>query len=259
MEIANCNFCGTTSENLILIEGNVKNSEHCLVECPTCHLRFFSPRRAWGNIKEANFGLDNGAKTEADFLFNNLSFTPKYSREEQEQRLTEYYSSFLNDLLEMNPNNKSIFEIGCSIGFFLKIAKEKFNQDVYGCDINSYSIKIANEKFNLLNLVHSNFFDYQPIKTYDAIVALDYIEHSYYPFDDLKKMWQMLNKDGILFLKTFLEELDINKTMQDPPWHAHHFFKSVLFKMIHAAGFQIISVKEVGIQIIIKARKIENE
>jgi 2-polyprenyl-3-methyl-5-hydroxy-6-metoxy-1,4-benzoquinol methylase len=74
---------------------------------------------------------------------------------------------------------------------------------------------------------------------YDWVVMLDYIEHTYFPFDDIIKAAVLLKPGGLLLAKTFLEELDVKRAYMLPPCHSHHFFGAVLYRMITEAGLSV--------------------
>lgn len=257
MENPKCNYCGSDVTKHKLIYTNVKNTKHDLVECENCHLRFYSPRTAFQDYLKNGFGKDKAAEREAETMFTNASFTPVKDPVWQKAILKSYYTRIIiNPLLELNPNVKYCYEIGGSVGWlshFFKEAKPDIVTD--GCELNHYSVKVANEKFGL-NFTPGVFETVNPqTDYYDVIFAMDYIEHTFTPFDDLKKMYRIMKKDGIIFMKTFLEELDVNRTMESPIGHSHHFFGHVLSQMIKDSGFKILEWTLENEQVIIVGQK----
>jgi SAM-dependent methyltransferase len=247
METPICDFCGTTRHNHNLIYSNVKNTLHDLVECQCCRLRFYSPRTAWADYLSRGYGVSEGSRKEAEFMFNHANFTRTCDKQGQVAILRNYYSGvFINTLLEMRPNLASVYEVGGSVGWFSHLLKEKKpSVQVDGCDVNSFAVAIANKEFGH-NYTAGSFLDAPVIsgKLYDCIVALDYIEHTFTPFQDLQKMASICAPGGVLLLKTFLEELDVNREMEAPIGHSHHFFGPVLRRMLEVSGFEIVSWKE---------------
>ena len=69
---------------------------------------------------------------------------------------------------------------------------------------------------------------------------LDYIEHTYTPVDDLKKMHEMTSPHGVLILKTFLDELDEKGAYIHPTFHAFHFTEQTLRRALEEAGWNIL-------------------
>jgi hypothetical protein len=257
MEKPICNFCKNNDGEVRLVKENVNNSGSNLVECVVCGLRYYSPRPSFESILSTGFGQNENAKKEADHLWENLSFSKVEDRDKQEKLLTDYYINMLKWSLSGSRKVNSIFEVGGSIGYFLNVAKTHFGiNDLAGCELNKYSVEKGKEHFGLYNYKSGMFSNYKPKRTYDMGVMLDYIEHTYTPYDDLKKIHSMLNKDGILLLKTFAEELDKQGEMIDPPWHSHHIFSRVLGNMLLNSGFIPINKKTDGYIITVVARKI---
>lgn len=83
-------------------------------------------------------------------------------------------------------------------------------------------------------------------ETFDIITMLDYLEHTYTPYDDLKWAWNHLNPEGVLLFKTlFLGCPDHRREGND--WklfeagHFHFFYPHVLYDMTTQAGFDILN------------------
>ncbi len=232
-----CNFCKHPGPHKLL-ETNVKNTQHDFVECPGCRLRFYSPRRTFKSLLDCGFGTDEGARKEAETFYKYLSFVPVASREHQEKTLRSYYGNMLDTVTLRARKLESLFEIGGTIGFFLLLAKER-GLVTGGCELNYFAVDVGRQAWGLDGVHKGVFADFVPQRTYDCVTALDYIEHTFTPYDDLKKMYGMLNPGGAVLLKTFLEELDTDRGMVAPPCHSHHFFGDVLRAMIEACGFRI--------------------
>jgi hypothetical protein len=49
--------------------------------------------------------------------------------------------------------------------------------------------------------------------------------------------------------------VDVDRTMEAPIGHSHHFFGHVLRSMIEKSGFKIVEWKIEGVQVIIIAQK----
>lgn len=257
IEIPKCNFCGSDSTKHTTIFVNVKNTEHNLVECQICHLRFYSPRMPFWDYLQRGYGQNKAAEEEAERMYKNASFTPVKNSNQQKIILKSYYKwNILNKIIKINPNIKTCYEIGGSVGWLSHFLKEEHpNIITDGCELNHYSVKIANEKFGLNFSVGAFESAITKENYYDIVLALDYIEHTFTPFDDLKKSYTMLKDKGLIVIKTFLEDLDINRTMEAPIGHTHHFFGYVLKEMIQKSGFKIIYENIQGIQTIIIGQK----
>lgn len=231
-----CNLCGGRSVRVVRGEN--------FVECNSCRLRFYSPRPTWQALIDAiwNPGNTAGLAREANSMFEKGTlWGDPPDQESHFAFLQAYYRGFLEVIKRHRPQLDAVFEIGGSIGRFLRIAREDFGVSVCdGCEINTEAVKIANQKMGLPGIVAGDFQQHRTTRRYDCVVALDYIEHTYHPNEDLAKAHDMLEPGGVLALKTFLEELDTQRTMVDYPWHSHHFFGDVLFRMVTQNGFCIV-------------------
>lgn len=257
MERPDCQLCGSGPQEHALVEANVKESGHDFVECRRCRLRFYSPRLEFEQIQAFGYGRNLDAKAEAEFFYNNLAFVEVKDRAQQEKDISSYYGRFIDEAFKINPSIESVFEVGGCIGFFLHTIQKRGISitDLAGCELNEHSVCIARDKYGLVGMSAGAFKDYVPQRTYDMVVMLDFIEHTYTPVDDLKKAFSMLNSGGVLLLKTFLEELDVTKAMVAPPWHAYHFFRTVLRDTLTRTGFSIVSWREELDQAIVLAVK----
>ena len=242
MENPKCNFCGSDTDKHTTIFTNVKDTKHDLVECQVCHLRFYSPRIPFSYYIENGFGNNEPARKESIMMYENCSFHKVENQELQKKLIKSYYKIRVADkLLALKPDIKTIYEIGGSVGWFSHFLKQdKPYIEVDGCELNKYSVEIANTKFGL-NYTSGVFETMNPRQNYyDCLIALDYIEHTFTPYDDMKKMYALVKPGGVGVIKTFLEELDVNRTMEAPIGHSHHFFKHVLYSMIEKVGFKIM-------------------
>lgn len=258
METPNCNFCGSTPDKHTTIFVDVKNTKHNLIECNNCHLRFYSPRIPFSQYLANGFGNNEPAKKEAEKMFNNASFSPVENPSQQKKLLKSYYTIRIMNLLKKHEVKfDTIYEIGGSVGWFSHFLKEDYpNIIVDGCELNRYSVEVANTKFGL-NYTAGEFKNaIAKENNYDLIVALDYIEHTFTPYDDLQKMNRLLKIGGHIIMKTFLEDLDIKRTMEAPIGHSHHFFSDVLKTMTEKSGFKIVEWVIEGIQVIVIGQKI---
>jgi len=92
-------------------------------------------------------------------------------------------------------------DVGCSIGLFLSLAKEK-GFIVSGTDISSLSGKFAKEKYNI-DVKVGNFIELDfPNSYYDMITLWQVIEHLADPNTFLQKIFTMLKPGGFFCVAT---------------------------------------------------------
>jgi len=254
-ETPDCSFCGSDKREHVLIYENVNNTLHNLVECSGCGLRFYSPRLRF-DVLSKNSGNSENARAHADRYFLNTGFTPVEDRYLRRRQIKDFYQRTFQRVIDANGLPKSIFEVGGACGFFLDAVRDMGVEELCGCELNKWHVRNAKQKLGLENMWYGRFQDYHDMRQYDCGVMLDYIEHSYSPHQDLKKMSSMIRDGGSILLKTFLEELDVERTMAAPIGHATHFFGRVLRAMLESVGFEILDWFENGIMVTVVGRRI---
>jgi 2-polyprenyl-3-methyl-5-hydroxy-6-metoxy-1,4-benzoquinol methylase len=93
-------------------------------------------------------------------------------------------------------------------------------------------------------------------RTYDMVMNLDYLEHSYTPVDDLAMNFKILNPGGVLYLKTLYLGCP-NHVANGEAWglfgngHFHYFFPETLRKMVESVGFQVAHLQTKGLIVVV--------
>lgn len=114
-----------------------------------------------------------------------------------------------DDLLDIIPEQESVFDIGCGSGMFLSlVATYKNPEKVYGIEIDDKLIENAKKIFKNIN-VPSEFKKYngntlpQEINSYKYIVLIDVLHHipKQNQFSFLKNIYDMMNEESILIIK----------------------------------------------------------
>jgi SAM-dependent methyltransferase len=250
-EYPDCDLCGSVcspdgspvvrngvrvpNPRAILIE-RAKGTDCNLVECLNCGLRFFSPRPKWSVVKP----MVAAEKEQAQRLFDTGSFLPVDDPVEQKANIHSYYTKMLADSAEVLGHiPRTMFEVGGLVGWFAVAARDFGVSWIDGCDLNPHGVDIARREHGLIGYEPGDFADYIPKRKYDFVVALDYLEHTYRPWQDLQKLAAMLEPGGVFLAKTFLDDLDVNHEQLAPPTHAIHWTTPVLRKAIERVGLTI--------------------
>jgi SAM-dependent methyltransferase len=214
---------------------------------------FYQPRFSESYVMRRFLGGD-GARNEAESLFHKgvLFGEPQGSADEQKRTLQNYYRFMLGlqtgRYRDINGGGApdSIFEAGCSVGWYLKVARDEFlvgSKIAQGCDANRFAAAKARSGFGL-DVFAGTLRDY-PLQDWQRnrfhlVAALDFIEHTYTPRDDLSKLFDMAAPGGVLMLKTFLHELDCQGSYVHPVFHVHHFTRETLQRTVGSAGWKIL-------------------
>jgi len=241
-----CNYCGSFENKLYLFNPKISfyDKDFRIVECLNCGLIFNDPRPNFYDI--FNF-------------YSNSDWSEKmFYRKLNRKDVLEYHGNIIDEIIEIHENPKTLFDVGCGAGTLLIKANEKGIKG-FGNDINSFSCKKLNQiGFRVFNEPTISL----PIEEkYDVITMLDYIEHTYTPFDELNKLVNNLNDDGILYLKTLYLDCPNHRNM-GKSWnlfgqgHFHYYYTYVLNNMINDVGLEIIRQHLSDAIIKIVARKI---
>lgn len=172
-------------------------------------------------------------------------FHKKYNKSE----LSFYYRWFkgwVNLLDHYLPlrlgTGKNVLEIGCSIGAFAKILKERgFN--VTAVDISEFIIKKAEKlqggiNFKVLDIEK----DVEIKEKFDYIFAFEVLEHLKNPKKALANMKYLLKTDGVIIFST---PLPTKQTLADP-MHINVHQSQYWFDLGRKIGFKEVYKKNVA-------------
>ena len=140
---------------------------------------------------------------------------------------------------------KRLYDMGCGAGTIMMQARE-LGLEAAGNDVNKAAVDALRQLGFDAQLGFTK--DIQVNGQYDVVMNLDYLEHSYAPFADLKTCHAMLADGGVLSIKTlYLGSPDHRR--DGDAWglfgngHFHYFFPETLRRMTEAAGFTIKEFK----------------
>lgn len=241
-----CNHCGSKETRPYLTNENKEwyGRVFELVQCPNCYLVYANPRPSFDSI--LNFCLNSDWSEQMRI------------RKLKRRKVREFHRSVIKDALRYNKDARSLFDIGTGAGTILLEARE-MGLKVAGNDINRASCRWLNGEGIKTYNIPTN--DLEIEDKFDIITMLDYIEHTYTPFDDLKWAYKHLNDDGILYLETLYLNCPTHKGM-GKSWHLfgeghfYYYYEFVLVNMICHAGFTVIeeTLRPSVIQIIARKR-----
>lgn len=135
-----------------------------------------------------------------------------------------------------------ILEIGCGEGNFQKVLGESFEYK----GLEHPLAKIKNKK-----IIKSDYLKWKNKQSFNAIIFWESLEHVAKPKDYLKKTYELLDKDGLVFIElprfNCLESKIFKKHWfhLDPPRHLVHLTDAGLQNLLNKIGFKIIAQKSV--------------
>ncbi len=222
----NCPNCNSGEYTIYLMEGDFK-----IVKCSNCSLVYLLNIPDESEIYEDYYKIEFAKED--------------YSQKSRFPHLSEIYTINEQRLpyLKKIKSNSSILDIGCGTGLFLHTA-EKHGYNVSGIDVSQTALAFAKESFKL-NVSDEKVEDLiSQNKKYDFVTLWHVLEHFANPKEELSKIKQLLNPDGILLievpnLNSLKFKLAKNKWKggNHPLYHRSFFTADTLKKTLELAGF----------------------
>lgn len=159
----------------------------------------------------------------------------------------------------------SLLDIGCSTGWFLKVAQD-FGFEIAGIELSEFAAKKANKlldgDFVKTTALNETSF---PTEYFDIIHSNQVLEHIQEPIEFINAQRKLLKKDGILVLGTPNMDSLSFKLMRGEwaslkkPDHLIMYNKKSIKYLLDKTGFEILSIYYTGMPpIFFKRRKIVN-
>lgn len=122
-------------------------------------------------------------------------------------------------------NNTKILDVGCRGGFFFdELRKYTDNGILYGTDISKDAIKILKSKDYKGKV--SDIQEQKLNKKFDLIYLAHVLEHCDQPLNVLKNVYEMLNKNGYLYI-------EVPKRKKDDDKDSSHFYQFENFNKLN--------------------------
>lgn len=157
-----------------------------------------------------------------------------------------YKERALKILQDLLPKHAKILDAACAFGDLLSLLDQD-NFKTYGIDISAYALKQARKNTNaLLKLGDLNKKLPYTSNFFDAVFALDIIEHVESPHQFLLELHRIMKKDGIIFVQTPNINSIFEKYYKDA-WfgysddtHLHLFNRKSLKFLLEKSGFSVL-------------------
>ncbi len=225
MEEVNCDICGIDKTKNI-----VSSDKFNIVQCQGCGLVYMNPRpdKRWLSEYYVNYYLDLKGHYEEERLYK-CRF---------KERL---------DAIEKFKDKGRLLDIGCGVGFFLQLAKERKWQ-VSGIEFSPLSADIA--RASGVDVLTGSIEDADlESGSFDVITMWHVIEHLQRPSEALKKIYCALKKGGVLALETpnmdyyFKFKADkLNDVLR--PEHLYNFSSRTLARLLENSGFTVLNLEQ---------------
>lgn len=143
----------------------------------------------------------------------------------------------------------SLLDIGAGIGTFVMVANS-CGWQADGIESTPENVTYANKKWGL-ELMKIDFFDFTPMRVYDAITMFEVIEHLVAPWDAIKKCSSLLSQGGVLVIATPFRDSEYvkSRTMLNDFWwnepsHLTYMDTQSLINRAKKYGLECINVVE---------------
>ena len=154
------------------------------------------------------------------------------------------------DHFETHRKSNRLLDVGCGIGLFLEMAKER-SWEVYGTEFSDRAVAICAEKGISMQQGPLDSRNYEP-GTFDVVTSFEVIEHLNNPVQVVGNMAAILQPKGLLYLTT----PNFNSLSRDVlkqewnvigyPEHLAYYTPSTMKSLLKRQGFSHISIRTTG-------------
>jgi SAM-dependent methyltransferase len=189
-QVERCDFCGGSATNRFMdssVPHWYERRPLILDECTGCGLVRANPRPLAAEL----YSRYLNAHPIAHSMLENKLARPNISK--HHRAAVELAISGLGHPAA------SLLDMGCGAGTVMMQARE-LGLEAEGNDVNKASIDHLKSLGFRAHLGFTHQISYH--RRYDIVMNMDYIEHSYYPFHDIKTCHDVIFPNVILYLKT---------------------------------------------------------
>lgn len=162
------------------------------------------------------------------------------------------YNELLDEFEKYRKTNR-IIDVGCGIGYFLEVAKER-GWEVYGTEFTDQAIKICESKSIKMKqgiLAPTNY----PTEYFDIITSFEVLEHINNPQEELASFYKILRKGGLVYFTTPNFNSLLRYRLKDHydvisyPEHLSYYTPATIKKVFKKLGFSPLKVITTGISL----------
>lgn len=197
-----------------------------------------------------------------NFIFINP--TPNRNKLETYYKYFDYKSGYINETVIRQDSKRTLiklkrlgfkdgllFDVGCGAGFFLDEAR-KVGYKIQGIDVSKGAIVYAKNILKL-NVTNADLLDCKySNNNFRIITLIQVIEHLIDPKPILRKIYELLEHNGVLYIATPNINSYLSKTLKKdfnymiPPEHIGFYSNETLNKILSKVGFKIIKTNTWG-------------
>ena len=173
-------------------------------------------------LQRTDFNLDLFLQLNEEYKDKPVLAAPRRTDDKYRQQLAAQRGALLQERVDMR--GKRVLEVGCGAGDLSAVLARDYDCKVRGVDIVPYATweQDGHRNLTLSVLDVSGDHDLAP-RTFDRIVSLVVWEHVRHPFSALKACRDLLQPDGIFYLRANLYRSAV----------ASHLYREVFFPWPH--------------------------
>jgi 2-polyprenyl-3-methyl-5-hydroxy-6-metoxy-1,4-benzoquinol methylase len=177
-------------------------------------------------------------------------YSNSYSREDVLSPITIIRYHEILDTFEKYRITNNLLDVGCGVGYFLDIAKER-GWNVYGTEYTESALKINRDKGFTMHEGKLNSENY-PENHFDIVTSFEVIEHINNPQEDIEKVKKILRKGGALYATTpnfdslSRRNLKENWNVIGYPEHLSYYTPTSMNFLLKSFGFQEAFIQTTG-------------
>lgn len=186
-----------------------------------------------------------------------------------ESELIEYYEGYgrndylspitvkryheLLDRFEPFRKTNNLIDVGCGIGYFLEVAKER-GWNVFGTEYTDEAIRICTEKGITMKQGKLNPIDFEGIE-FDIITSFEVLEHINNPREEITNFYSILRKGGLVYFTTPNFNSMLRYRLRDRydvityPEHLSYYTPKTITRLFDSNGFKKKKVETTGISL----------
>ncbi len=199
--------------------------------------------------KGCNFVFSRKIPTQQELI----QFYDGYGRNDYLSPLTIKRYHELLDKFEPFRKTNRILDVGCGIGYFLEVAKER-GWEVLGTEYTDKAIEICSEKGILMKQGKLNPNDFET-ESFDILTSFEVLEHINNPIEEISNFHTLLRKGGLVYLTTpnfnslLRYKLQENYDVITYPEHLCYYSPKTLENLFIQIGFKTFRIQTTGISI----------
>jgi hypothetical protein len=178
------------------------------------------------------------------FQWGNFTQPVGITPEQQKLHLRSYYEHIYRGLRGlMSATRPRVVDVGSSVAWALRtfVGIDADREGSLALDVDPEACRINRDEFGLKSICAPiNALPASVQGGFDFVHCNDFIEHTNTPQNDLLVMRRLAADGAVLWLKTFVEDLDepAGRTMLAPYGHMYHFSITALRRALECAGWQ---------------------